>query len=573
MLVGMEGDLLRRYSKYHWLDLPQRWFRSIGYQQKIHSLKSYSHYVSLNRTTTRALSGPSNLAAIPTVQQALSAEIDLSDSSLEMKLRDLLEQYSQIHKMIFIFDELDKLPKEINLEDLVLYMKNLFAETGVYAFFVTDENSLKRIIGMANTQPPTELSTLFVDHLLLNNMSGEEFEEVIRMRVFDVDESKFNELVAALTLRTHRSPHELSKVLIRTGSSYDSLIAQLKMELGEVKFGRYGVMQRLADYVSSLYVDLFDDPYYRRTLSAALEDAGSIILASDSNYVDQTAPWTLFYTTELFSQEGQTKEQTDAIELSFKSDRGAAAPVMPAIVTTIEERSNEQSRTIYAAVATLLVLLNRTLMIASTKTIHPDALTIGQINFNQFTHANLDNIDLQKAFNLTENEEKILKKLRVFNGAYKSLTGVNIYGEEHVISPLKIDDLGVAGKYSLSNVQARWREHESIAKSTDEMMISAFIEDVNKHINPQLVSYSRTKNDSTFELSSGDKIHIITLFGRQPYKVFPDSKKTFILRDPSAIARQLKQTSQVKNFKMTDKWTNHEYVARQVAEWINKHGV
>ena len=571
MLVGMEADLLKRYSKYSWLDLPQRWFRSIGYLQKVRSLKSYSHYLRLSKTTSQALSAPSSVLAIPTIQHALSAEVDLSDSSLEMKLRDLLEQYSKIHKFIFIFDELDKLPANIKLENLVLYMKNLFSETGVYAIFVTDERALNRITSQASEKPPTELSTLFVDHLLLNNMSRSEFEEVIRNRVLGFEEENVNELIAALSLRTKRSPHELSKVLVRNGNAYESLMSQLKTELGEKKFARYGVMQRFVDQIIELYNDLYDDPYYRRTLSEVLEEVSSILLSGDTKYIDQNDVKTLFYTTDSFAEDGFTYEQIAKAELDYKADRVGEPSEIPSTIALIDERGEEQAASMYDAIGSLLTLLNRSAVLHSSKTAYPDVINIGSIDFDKFTHEQVDSLDLSQVFNLTVVEEKILEIIFVYNDAQKSVSGRNIFEDEHVVDSRKLDEIGRDGKYSLSNISARWDMLKEIAKNADKKLSSSFLGEVNNHITPNIEKYKRDKNISTVTLTNGDKMHVVTLFRRQRYKIL-EGKKTFILRDPSSTARQAKTTSNVRNFKMNEKWTNAKYVAKEIGEWMSSHG-
>ena len=140
---ALEGDLLERKNSK--IDLPQRWFRSIGYMQNLKRLKPYTKFISLNQKTAQSIAlgfTEQSIGAKASIQRALSGEVDIGDASLEIKLRNLLRQYSQVHTFIIILDELDKLPYDkdpIGLELIAIFLKNLFTETNIHVIFISDE--------------------------------------------------------------------------------------------------------------------------------------------------------------------------------------------------------------------------------------------------------------------------------------------------------------------------------------------------------------------------------------------------------------------------------------------------
>ncbi|MDB5179428.1 MAG: hypothetical protein JWN12_60 [Candidatus Saccharibacteria bacterium] len=567
MLMGMEADLLRRY--YSWLDLPQRWFRSIGYFQRITSLRSYSHYTKQTKTVTRALAVPASLMNSPALQDALSAEVDLSDSGLEMKLRDLLTQYSKLHRFVFVFDELDKLPASIKLESLVLHLKNLFAETGVHAIFITDELALRRVMNQALAIPPSELTTLFVDHVLLNNMSRDEFEETVLKKVVNLPADKAGELIAALSLRTRRSPYELSKFLIRNGAEYSNLIAQLKSELGKKRFENLSVMQRLTDSVVEIYTNEHNDPYYRRILQTALEEVGTIIVGGSSKYVDQEVPSTIFYTTESFNEEGLTPEAVFERELEFKHSRKNSPAERPQIVDTISNLPEDQSVSVKLAIGTFLTLLDRSYILLLKKTEHHDVLEIGRLVESNLSHERVNQIDMDKVFDLSKDEDAVLSKIEIFDRPYLGVSKKHIYGQNKIVHRTVLNELVADSKYSLSNCRAEWGELKTVAKDTDRKLSRMLLGKVNEFVTPGVGKYTATRNVSFITTANGRKFMFVTLIGNQRFRQLPGYEKIFVVRDVSARSKMNKPTPEVKNFKMNNvNWTNFESVAKHIGEWM-----
>jgi hypothetical protein len=582
MIIGMEADLLRRYTPYYArIDLPQRWFRSIGYLQRIKSLVPYSHYIKLSKNTSRSLSlSHGDLGS--NLEHALSAEVDLSDSSLEIKLRDLLSQYAKIHKFVFVFDELDKLSPQIAPENIVLYLKNLFSETGVYGIFITDEATLRRITNEAAGIPPTELTTLFADHLLLNNMSPDEFAAAITASVENIDENR-NQFMSALTLRTHRSPHELSKLFIRYGYGYQELMSGLRSELGKDKFSRLGVMQLYIDYVREKFSGVYDT-YFDRELNQVLEEAGSILLAQSTLYLEFLHPLSIFYTTQLFSAAGLSQTQMQEAELSYKTNRDRTVnPATPEIVTMVRNLEiSERSRSLQNAIELLITLLNRSDMLSLYHTRSSDlkVLKIGPINKTNFTYERVNLLRFDSILDLGPKEKETISTVYRYNNAYNQLTGKDIFDPYFPIAPdpKVIDEVDAevwGNKFSFSNILPVWKRMDTVAQNAQKNLLHQLLEAVKKHIKDTTAQrFSAIDFDHktlTIRLASGKSAQIIMLFGGQRLSVDDSIDKTFVLRDPSARNHTTAVRRNIRNIKLSQNWANANSALKSIATWLDKN--
>lgn len=144
----MESELLtRRYSK---LDLPMRWFRSIGYVQSVCKLKPLVNSTNL----VRELSSKGSLKNLGIISYNWQQNIDISDAVIEMKLRDIFTTYSKSNSIIIVIDELDKL-EDIGFkpESIALLLKNLFNDTGVHVIFISNEPTINRVQQKIKLEP------------------------------------------------------------------------------------------------------------------------------------------------------------------------------------------------------------------------------------------------------------------------------------------------------------------------------------------------------------------------------------------------------------------------------------
>lgn len=571
MLIGLEADLQGRHIM--WLDLPKRWFRSIGYVQKVYSLKPYARYLTLSKTTSKALNGPSGLPIAPALQSAFSAEIDLTDSTIEIKLRELLSQYSKIHDFIFIFDELDKLPEDIRLESIVLYLKNLFSETGVHAIFVSSEQDLKRVVEKSSPdhQPPKEESTLFADLVLLNNMNIDEFTKIVKARVSDLGDNNLDELLYALALRTNRSPHELNKFFTRHGYSYPDLIHGLKTELGGNRFSWFSVLQVLIEYVYKKYCGLYGENY-DRILHEALQQTGTIILESGSRYVNRIQTDSIFYTTNYFRRDDISNEQALENERIYKKNREEYVPdERPEMLSKVHGLNGDQSISIMYAIECLFVLMNRLGILGLASTDSQEVVEIKRINRDMLKHNVVKKETLDNAFDLKAREEKMAEIVEKFNPAYLAITEKNIY--DPILFLQRNDMLGiekVAGKFSFANSSVMWDQVRKLAPVARRSTLTALIDKIsittNSPIDPSWVEYR--DHAAIVTLPTGKRLRVVMLYKRDRYDRDEGLSKTFVLRDKSATFNPGRDRL-TKNITMNSDWRNVTRAVNLIADWIN----
>lgn len=576
MLIGLEADLARRY--YSQVDLPKRWFSAIGYVQSVYALRPYAHYLKLSKNTSKTLGVSSNYAVTPAMQSALTAEIDLTDSTLEIKLRNMLTEYSRIHTFIFIFDELDKLPPSIELETIVLYLKNLFSETGVHAIFISSEKDLKRVMKKSSSEStPLEESTLFVDLVLLNNMKLDELTRLIKERVNineDDPDTDINQLIYGLALRTNKSPNELNKFLARHGTEYNALIHGLKTELGNEKFSKFAVMQVFINHVLEKYTGLYDE-HFDRLLEEALQQAGTIILEAEGALVHDINTRTLFYTSDYFTEAGVTAAEALANEKKFKQGEDKYKPTStPDIVERIDALNEDQCVSTLYAVEHLVVLLNRADQLSITATDTNTVVKLGKIQERSFAHSKLKDINLDERFELKETEQATLATIKKYNPPYRVLTGGDMYGSTYIV---KLDGTertleAEAGLYTFANSTLYWSLLQQTASRAQEMLLRKMVAHLKSRTNPAIVYSSVVYKNKTavIEFKNGIKIKLVLLFENQRFNADPLAAKMFIFRDESATFRHKSVMKNIKHLPMKTEWSNIKASLNVVAKWINE---
>ncbi len=568
MLAGLVIDLKSRYEvKYSWLDLPLRWFRPIGYVQRVYSIRHYSAYVSLATSKSRSLSfgfKGTNSA----LQAALEAEMDISDSKLEMELSSILRQYSKAQKIIFVFDELDKLPELVSLDEIVVYLKNLFSGTGAYGIFITDSVSYKNIIKNASKIPPSQHATLFSDHLLVNNMNIEDFELLSSSIInFDNGVNK-SELMAALSHYTNRSPHVLQKYILKNGLQASTLLPALKNDIGSYKFSRISALTKVTDSVYEMYSNLSRDDSYRRLLNDSLKKSSEILSDNKTAYIDQTEPDTVLFITDIFTADELSKSDAGARDLQFKIDRKFSNEISyPESYEVLKDLNDDERNNIRTAIGTLITYLERNNFINLSNTRHKDVYKIGQISAD-LTLTKYDEINWDESFQLSEIEKKTYESLKRYNAAVLKLTKKSLVDNRYVITNLQKANRRY-GKYGLRNTRVNWDGFKTITDNAESNILKGIFDAVNSLSSPELTSSPYAKN--ILNIIEGKKLicRIVILYGRQPQPSPDQNVKTFIFRDESSGANKNKRDSMTKNFRINKNWSNVSSAVKEVARYIN----
>lgn len=575
IVTGFIADQQKRYDKYYWwFGIPQKLFRAVGYTKKLKSMKAFANYVNMSKSITRVLSVPT-ITSSPSIQHAITAELDLSDVNLEIRLRDLLSQFSRVHNFIIVFDELDKLPEVVKLEDIVMLMKNLFSETGAHAIYITDETTLKRVKTASKKLPASEMTTLFIDHMLLNSLSLVQFEEVIQKYVNNIDKESYEEFFAAINLRTGRSPFEFKRLLTQYGSNFEDIKRGLKVELGTIKYERQGVMQLFVDFTYSLFSGRYDE-YFDRVLKSTLQDAGSIISENQSNFFNFYTPSYLFYTSRNFAGSGISNSQAKINEKLFKNDEEipepGIAPDSPEQINNMNELLPDQKRDIENSLEALIVLLNRTGYLPLTLTDKQNVINMLPLIINNFNYKSVNSDDFKTVFDLSSKENSTLNTIEIYEDAYDTISGSELLGSiPRTVDRANLSDFNSYGKFSLANIRPLWEKLHKIASTARESTLQAIADAVQTAVPTLALTTSQVHNQIVIKLPTEKTLKIIALFKAQRPNPLPRVNKTFILRDPKSTGRRGDTRSDTKNINMQDKWKYFPRALSEIADWISSN--
>lgn len=152
---------LYTYSKgrenYKW-PIPRSFFQNIGLVRQISKLKNYIEYSSFSKLHKNSLEIGQKGINVGLSNES-NAVLDMSDAKLEMELREIMSTFSKTNDFTIVFDELDKLEKGKNeVFDIILYLKNLFSDTGVHAVFVGSEAQGYSILEYKNSSEDSSYS-------------------------------------------------------------------------------------------------------------------------------------------------------------------------------------------------------------------------------------------------------------------------------------------------------------------------------------------------------------------------------------------------------------------------------
>jgi AAA+ ATPase superfamily predicted ATPase len=543
---ALEADLLTR--KYNWLDLPQRWYRSIGYIQSVKRLVPFAKYTSLKRNTGRRLS----FARTPlngTLDVATEAELEISDTVLEMNLRNLFSTHSHNHQFVIVIDELDKLTvgntqNQVNVENIALLLKNLFNETGIHAFFIADEPSLGRINSKIKREPFCEESTLFKDRLLVNQMPPADFERLVQKHVQGADNMTRRKHIASLSLLTRMMPSEYAKFGLLHSGDIDSLVDAQKVQLGSYDYSYRTTMQVFINHVYRGYFGKHGQ-YFDRVLYKSLTTAGNVLLDMQSKYFLVNNYISLLYTTELFNDDTDERNSKNTTDLSTASIKSSSE-----LLTQIEDLNSDEKHSITFAIGSLISLLDRGGWLILERV--DDRLLSFQFMGDAFHIENLPD-EITSTLKTTTDELKLLDRANKINKLYTFIIGDNLWKPLHEKPASEVEgnlvEFNEVGNEFEHLLSINWTELTNVIESSPDVMTGSLMTQLQRH----LVRNTPITQPKTCELEIriNSKLICVYLYFGQPLKIRADADKTFIVYAEEPLAR-VGTSPKVKQLRVDD---------------------
>jgi GTPase SAR1 family protein len=569
---ALESDLLERKNSK--VDLPQRWFRSIGYMQNLRRLKPYTKFISLNQKVAQNIAlgfSEQSGGAKAGIQRALSGEVDISDASLEIKLRNLLREYSKIHSFIIVLDELDKLPYDknpIGLELIAIFLKNLFTETNIHVIFISDEPPLGRITATIARDPFSAEKTLFKALMLLNELMPNDYAEFFKTKFAPhINPDDQEQVKYALASYTNKSPSELNKFLLENGTSNTAEV--LKESMGEYEYLFNGAMQVFIDEVYTKMSSKYD-AYFSRTLYKALTIAGEIILQLDVDYINWNDFNTLFWTTDKFADKTEEADLKRARYTSISELKTLSNDQIPEIVLRLTELSSDKRRHISNALGYLLYLLDKRGFISLERaTDRVELIRLTDFHEDNFNVGNIA-LPLEDAIKPNEREEGIFHKVVAQTGPYKAILGSELSETVNPSPILRHNNELEISDFPTAIFSCFWTELESFANQAPKLISEKVLE---KLLPVFDASWTKEIKDNGVVVISKNVTEIVRYqlvfnVGGIVGVDFGDKKKTFVFNSPGIKRLTKGSNPKIKNYDMQAEWGNWEEVFSEVLGWF-----
>lgn len=572
---ALESDLLER--KNGKIDLPQRWFRSIGYMQNLRRLKPYTKFLSLNHKVAQSMAvglSDQSVGAKAGIQRALSGEVDIGDASLEIRLRNLLKEYSKVHTFIIVLDELDKLPYDndpTNLEIIAIYLKNLFTETNIHVIFISDEPPLGRITTAIKADPFAVEKTLFKTLMLLNELTPEDYTKFFdskfapHLKAEDSEQVKY-----ALAAYTNKSPSELNKFILEKGVTNTGEL--LKEVMGAYEYYFNSAMQVFIDEVYTEMSSKYD-AYFSRTLYKALTIAGEIILTLSVDYINWNDLSTLFWTTDKFTdkeEEANLKraQYTNISEIKTTLPN-AEIPEMSLRLSTL---TTDQKRQINNALGYLLYLLDKAGYISLER-------ATDRVELVRLTHFHEDNFSvseikqpLKDLLKPTEREKGIFNEVVKYSGLYKAILGSELWLR---VNPSPIN-FSADGKLEISDFPVAifscfWTEQQSAVNAAPKAIADKVIDDLVPIFDATWLKEVKDNGVIVISKTQAEKtarFQLVFNVGNIVGVDFGDKDKTFVFNSPGIKKLTTGRNPKIKNYDVNEDWTNWSVIFAEVSDWF-----
>lgn len=424
---SMESELLtRRYSK---LDLPMRWFRSIGYIQSVRKLKPLANSTSL----VRELSSKGSMKNLGVISYNWQQNIDISDAVIEMKLRDIFTTYSKNNSIIIVIDELDKLEDMgFKPESIALLLKNLFNDTGVHVIFISNEPTINRVQQKIKQEPFCAEHTLFRDIILLNHLHPSEMVNIINEEIQNLSKVDKRQAIASMSLISQLMPYNISLLRQKLGIDGKNILSKLQNELGDYRYLYESTMHLFINHLYEKHSKNYDQ-YHNRILYKALTEASNNLFNRETHYINWEAIDSIFYTSNIFI------DSHDELMVKDKGEYEGRIEDWPDICIQLQTLNDHEQKHILNAVEELVAVLDRAgYLDMEFDSGYPTILNFKAFMGDAFTIVNIkDHIDDYLA--PTDEEKSTIDNLNTIDVLYKILIGHSVFANLLYIPVNEVD--------------------------------------------------------------------------------------------------------------------------------------
>lgn len=566
---SMESELLtRRYSK---LDLPMRWFRSIGYIQSVCKLKPLVNSTNL----VRELSSKGSLKSLGGISYNWQQSIDISDAVIEMKLRDIFTTYSKSNSIIIVIDELDKL-EDIGFkpESIALLLKNLFNDTGVHVIFVSNEPTINRVQQKIKQEPFCAEHTLFRDIILLNHLHPSEMVNIINEEIQNLSKVDKRQAIASMSLISQLMPYNISLLRQKLGIDDENILSKLQNELGDYRYLYESTIHLLINHLYEKYSKNYDQ-YHNRILYKALTEASNNLFNREIRYINWEFIDSIFYTSNIFI------DSHDELMVKNKGEYEGQIEDWPDICIQLQTLNDHEQKHILNAVEELVAVLDRAgYLDMEFDSEYPTILNFKAFVGDKFTIANIkDHIDDYLA--PTDEEKSTIDSLNTIDVLYKILIGHSIFANLLYIPVNEVDRYNkkiqtLSARNYHRTIRPIWKPINDRLAEVDTQLMNSLANMIARELQARLYyntfDISLDTQNLSVKLAFNSKTYIIHLAYKPCDLNIPDSyEKLFVLytgsQAPFKDNNPRKARRQINCHK---NWANLESKIEGIVSYIDK---
>jgi hypothetical protein len=566
---SMESELLtRRYSK---LDLPMRWFRSIGYIQSVCKLKPLVNSTNL----VRELSSKGSLKSLGGISYNWQQSIDISDAVIEMKLRDIFTTYSKSNSIIIVIDELDKF-EDIGFkpESIALLLKNLFNDTGVHVIFVSNEPTINRVQQKIKQEPFCAEHTLFRDIILLNHLHPSEMVNIINEEIQNLSKVDKRQAIASMSLISQLMPYNISLLRQKLGIDDENILSKLQNELGDYRYLYESTIHLLINHLYEKYSKNYDQ-YHNRILYKALTEASNNLFNREIRYINWEFIDSIFYTSNIFI------DSHDELMVKNKGEYEGQIEDWPDICIQLQTLNDHEQKHILNAVEELVAVLDRAgYLDMEFDSEYPTILNFKAFVGDKFTIANIkDHIDDYLA--PTDEEKSTIDSLNTIDVLYKILIGHSIFANLLYIPVNEVDRYNkkiqtLSARNYHRTIRPIWKPINDRLAEVDTQLMNSLANMIARELQARLYyntfDISLDTQNLSVKLAFNSKTYIIHLAYKPCDLNIPDNyEKLFVLytgsQAPFKDNNPRKARRQINCHK---NWTNLESKIEGIVSYIDK---
>ena len=567
---SMESELItRRYSK---IDLPMRWFRSIGYIQSVRRLKPLVNSTNL----VRELSGKGRLKSLGGISYNLQQNIDISDAVIEMKLRDIFTTYSKSNSIIIVIDELDKL-EDVGFkpESIALLLKNLFNDTGVHVIFISNTPTINRVQQKVKLEPFCAEHTLFKDAILLNHLHPFEMVNLINKEIYHLSKKNKRQAIASMSLISQLMPYNISLLRQKLGIDGENILSKLQNELGDYRYLYESTIHLFINHLYEKHSKNYDQ-YHNRILYTALTEASNNLFNREIRCINWEAIDSIFYTSNIFI------DSHDELIVKDKGEYEGQIEDWPDICIQLQTLNDHEQKHILNAVEELVAMLDRAgYLDMEFDSVYPTILDFKAFMGDAFTTGNIkDNID--DYLSPTDEEKYIVERLNAIDALYKILIGSSVFANllyipvnEATSYDKKIQTLDDSNYHH--TIRPAWKPIKDRLAEADAQLINSLANIITSKLQARLYynifDISVDTQSLSVKLVFNSKIYIIYLAYRSCDLNIPnDYEKLFVLyagnKTPFKSDNPRKTRRQINCHR---NWANLESEIDSIVSYIDKN--